>query len=426
MRDPQQSQPLEWLARLSEQYERFPYPHRDPEAESLGDTRTINNTLATIAHFLNRGQAMHGQGFRALVAGGGTGDATVHLATQLQEADPDGEVVHVDLSSASLDIARRRVEKLGLKNVSFIQQDIYDLSPEELGGFDYINCSGVLHHLPDPVGALATLRGVLKPHGGLSLMLYGAYGRIGVYHVQDLVSRLADGSEDLEHLAEMTRSLLKQLPSDHWLVRKAGSAPDVSAPAAEIVDKYLHSRDRPYTVPDIFQLVEEAGVNFVSFTRPLWYDPRSVLGDQGLSERMDRMTPAQRMALAEILHGSGLSNHFFFVSARESAPELPDPHDVSLVPTLVGQLPTAAQGQIVLGGPRRDVFAGRDLQLVRRIDGVRTLGEIRDEMLSGRIMRDEETFWRIWDKVYTSINGRGLLVMKAWRDDADAPAPAED
>jgi SAM-dependent methyltransferase len=73
------------------------------------------------------------------------------------------------------------------------------LKPAEVH-FDYINCIGVLHHLPSPLDGLRALEAVLKPDGGMGLGLYAATGRTGVYDAQKIVKILehtrVDGDQD--------------------------------------------------------------------------------------------------------------------------------------------------------------------------------------------------------------------------------------
>jgi SAM-dependent methyltransferase len=55
----------------------------------------------------------------------------------------------------------------------------------DLGGkFDFVNCIGVLHHLASPLAGLQSLNTVLKPDGGMNLMVYGELGRRGIYDFQ--------------------------------------------------------------------------------------------------------------------------------------------------------------------------------------------------------------------------------------------------
>ena len=79
--------------------------------------------------------------------------------------------------------------------VRLVRGSLLDLSSLELGRFDYVNCVGVTHHLPDPAAALRGLaKHALAPGGGLGLMVYGTLGRGGVYETQALRLLHAKGS----------------------------------------------------------------------------------------------------------------------------------------------------------------------------------------------------------------------------------------
>ena len=56
----------------------------------------------------------------ALVAGGGTGDATIFLAEQLRGTN--AEVVHLDMSQASIALAQARAQIRGLDNITWVQK----------------------------------------------------------------------------------------------------------------------------------------------------------------------------------------------------------------------------------------------------------------------------------------------------------------
>ncbi len=87
-------------------------------------------------------------------------------------------------------VARARAEARGLANIA-VQGSLLDLAGVGLGPFDYIDCCGVLHHLPDPAAGLAALVSVLAPGGGMGLMVYAPHGRTGVYMLQDALALLA-------------------------------------------------------------------------------------------------------------------------------------------------------------------------------------------------------------------------------------------
>ncbi len=172
------------------QYEAYPYPARDPAEEARRLVIGSPSHLLEVNHYLFRGARDFARPFRALVAGGGTGDGAIMLAQQLADAGTGGEVVYLDLSAASRTIAERRAKARKLSNISFHQGSLLDLPAMGLGPFDYIDCCGVLHHLEDPLAGLKALTAVLDEAGGMGLMLYGALGRRGVYDLQAMLGQL--------------------------------------------------------------------------------------------------------------------------------------------------------------------------------------------------------------------------------------------
>jgi ubiquinone/menaquinone biosynthesis C-methylase UbiE len=84
--------------------------------------------------------------------------------------------VGCDLSEEGLADARARAADM--TNVSFEQASALDL-PFHDGSFDFVCCSGVLHHTTDADKGLDELTRVLRPGGKLYLLLYGTGGRRG-------------------------------------------------------------------------------------------------------------------------------------------------------------------------------------------------------------------------------------------------------
>ena len=59
-------------------------------------------------------------------------------------------VVGMEIREANLVKARYAQQALGLKNISFIQEDVRNLSRAKHGAFDVVICSGILYHLDVP------------------------------------------------------------------------------------------------------------------------------------------------------------------------------------------------------------------------------------------------------------------------------------
>ena len=170
-------------------YEHFPYPPRDPGHERTKLRETGLDNLERISHFCFNGQFDIKKSTRILVAGGGTGDSCIYLAEQLKASD--AIVTYLDISSESMKIAKQRAAIRKLSNIEWIEGDILEVESLTSDRFDYISCTGVLHHLADPLTGLKRLKSVLKPNGVLGVMLYAKYGRQPVYIMQVLMKTLS-------------------------------------------------------------------------------------------------------------------------------------------------------------------------------------------------------------------------------------------
>src|SRR5215471_8876191 len=146
---------------VHDQYERHPYPSRNPAEERRRLIVGSPSHILEINHYIFGGRRDFRRPFRALFAGGGTGDGTIMLAQQLQDIGCPAEVVHLDVSVVARRVAEARAQVRALANLSFMTGAIESLPTLGLGTFDYIDCCGVLHHLTDPQAGLACLIQVL-------------------------------------------------------------------------------------------------------------------------------------------------------------------------------------------------------------------------------------------------------------------------
>ena len=97
-----------YLPQVRSQYEALPYPPCNPQDDHQRLVQTWLEDLPMINHYCFAGRQSFQNGFRALVAGGGTGDATIFLAEQLRHTD--AHIVHLDMSQASIAIAQARAK----------------------------------------------------------------------------------------------------------------------------------------------------------------------------------------------------------------------------------------------------------------------------------------------------------------------------
>ena len=128
---------------LRAQYEAYPYPVRDPADERDRLITGSPSHLDELNHYLFAGARNFAAPFRALIAGGGTGDGAIMLAQQLADLGGPAELVYLDLSGAAMAIAEARAAARGLTNIAFHRASLLDVAELGLGRFDYIDCCGV-------------------------------------------------------------------------------------------------------------------------------------------------------------------------------------------------------------------------------------------------------------------------------------------
>jgi SAM-dependent methyltransferase len=143
----------------------IPYVHgySTREAERLRDQA---DTLSELLHH----DTAFPPGSLILECGCGTGAQTVLLASR----NPKSRIVSIDVSPASLEDARCRVEAAGYRNVEFHQANLFEL-PFEDEHFEHVFLCFVLEHVADPTAALRALQRVLR-RGGTITVIEGDHG----------------------------------------------------------------------------------------------------------------------------------------------------------------------------------------------------------------------------------------------------------
>src|SRR5947199_346483 len=186
-------------AEVKNLYERHPYP-----SPNVGGS--LPRDMVGLLWFLFPGQDL--SGWRILDAGCGAGQRLAALAKVYRKAQFTG----LDISNASLDVARQLAAKHQIENLGFWQSDIAELNTADQ--FDLIVSTGVIHHLPEPARGVEKLSRILSPNGMILLWLYHSFGEFDRLLQRELVLTLAGSgpsSADLEEgvniLSELKISL---------------------------------------------------------------------------------------------------------------------------------------------------------------------------------------------------------------------------
>ncbi|MBX9727267.1 MAG: class I SAM-dependent methyltransferase [Rickettsiales bacterium] len=425
--------PDDYAASVRSQYEDYPYPSRDPEKEGTFFACSEPQSLMALSHAAWGGKRDLRMDTRLLIAGCGTGDACIHYAEELLGCD--AEIIAIDLSSKSIEIAKARLAKRGLSNVTFHQLSILDLPKAKLGQFDIIESSGVLHHLPDPDAGLAALTHMLKEDGLLTLMVYGQYGRYSVYLIQELMKQLLGEDMPRAKKIALTRDFLNHVPNGHWItVNNAMFLEDIQWPdGSGVYDLFLHSTDRAYTVPEIYDWLEGRGLQLVeffsSFTDDSLYTPECYNSSPGLGEIFASKSPRARHQIAELMNGN-MAKHYFHAAKQEKTQAVFADDMViaygamqALFPqftdNFLAALTNAPIGQRVEGNPRP--FDGAPSlgltktthveALIPLIDGMRSIGQIVQQVVATSGARAEEVR-RDLAHLYREYRSRQLVFLR--------------
>lgn len=385
------------------QYEAYPYPARDPADEAKRLITGSPSHVLEIDHFLFQGRRDWRKPLRALIAGGGTGDGLMQLAQHLKDAGRAAEITYLDLSTASRRVAEERARVRGLTGIRFVTGSLMDAASH--GQFDYIDCCGVLHHLPDPAAGFAALLAALAPGGGMGFMVYAPYGRAGVYPLQEAFGALYAGLPPAARL-RLAKEVVAALPQGHPFTSNPNLG-DHKDSDAGFYDLLLHSQDRAFDVTTLVETLTQTGWALSGFALPVLYDLSRI------TTVPDHLTATEAMAVAEKLRGT-IKTHVGYATRATEARAPARGQDRALIPHLKGlrapDLARAmAQGQTPKlrfnGIEARLALPKASAPLLAAIDGRRSLAEIAQATGT-----DPIAFGSLWAQVERDLADYGLLL----------------
>ena len=262
-----------------------------------------------------------------LFAGCGLGDNLLSLALQLKHHS-NVEITAIDLSPSSLEILRKRLKLYKIDNVEVHEMSLLDLTPEVFGKFDFINCIGVLHHLEDPSLGLKALNSVLADDGVMEIMVYAQHGRTGVYQMQELLRRANADVDELDYKTKLERykRIYPLLQPGNWFKKSEGLIGDhLTMGDNGVIDLLLHHQDRAYTVPELYDWVEDAGLNITCFN----IESRSKLETK--IEGIEFKTKRELHTFNELFYGDIIKHHFFLTKSDNTVATLDDLNNTLLL-----------------------------------------------------------------------------------------------
>ena len=191
-----------------------------------------------------------------LIAGCGTGQHAITTSLRFQTSN----VLAVDISLSSLAYAIRKATELKITNIEFKQADLLNLHLLDKT-FDIIECVGVLHHMEDPIKAWHVLANLLKPGALMKIGLYSEIARKHIVAAQAFIEEkgYTDNHEDIcksrqDIFAMTNNSAIKNVTRSFDFYTLSG-----------IRDLLFHVHEKRFTLPQIAEIIDKLGLNFVGF-----------------------------------------------------------------------------------------------------------------------------------------------------------------
>jgi SAM-dependent methyltransferase len=306
-------------------YGKFPFPWRPLRLERALDG-DLERALLCQAIGDWRHRAIPSRP-RIWVAGCGTNQAVITALTF-----PDATVLGTDISQASLDVCARTAEELSVTNLELRPQSLNAASDRE--AFDYIICTGVIHHNADPGLALRRLSAALKPGGILELMVYNRFHRILSSAFQKAIRILAGTAPEPGSDTEMqlASSLSDTFPTpclmERFLKGRHGWPP------AKLADALLQPVEYSYTVESLQRLVASCDLEIAApclntFDRAdgkVSWNLR--FGSDDVQRRYDALDDLERWHVTNLLLCESSPMLWFYLRRTNGAPRPPSERDI--------------------------------------------------------------------------------------------------
>jgi SAM-dependent methyltransferase len=242
------TRPPDPVSLLRTQYERFPYP-------------PIPFLALPRAREGDRLRLKDHRGKRILVAGSGTLEALV-----VAQAHPDAsEIVAVDLSARSIAISKKRFAFFRMARpftkLPSIQFVVGDLTYLDLGKFDYILASNLLHHSENPPLLLLNLTRRLLENGVIRVVTYPKGSRFWMRKTSEwLKSRGLTPSTD--RLVKKSRELIRTLPLGHPIRSCFDSQPETRT-LPGLVDAFFNACENPLSPLEWARASQSSGLELM-------------------------------------------------------------------------------------------------------------------------------------------------------------------
>lgn len=218
-------------------YENNPFPNYEGK----------ENKMSLIDHFSKNEylkNLIEGVGFRKKILEVGSGTSQLSNLIALMT---NNDVVAFDATYNALKMGKKFSSENNINNIKFVNGDIANIDKIfDLNEFDFVICSGVLHHTSEPYENFIKISKILKNNGKIIIGLYNKYGRI---------------------YSKILKLLYKS--SGEWVLKKFDSVLKNQKHSKEqtqswIRDQYIHPLESTHSFDEVFEWFKNANINVIS------------------------------------------------------------------------------------------------------------------------------------------------------------------
>lgn len=194
-----------------------------------------------------------------LIAGAGTGRYAINLSF----AFPNANITAIDISKSSLAYLARMSETHKSNCINILHCDILDVGKIN-NNFDYINCTGVLHHMENPILGWKELIKKLKVGGFMLIGLYSTKARNVIFDAHDYIKKNGYTSDP---------DGIRALRKDMFRMSRPGKFDRLKISKdfysmSDVRDLLFHIQETTFTIPLLKQTLDSLGLEFMGFKFP--------------------------------------------------------------------------------------------------------------------------------------------------------------
>jgi SAM-dependent methyltransferase len=301
---------------LGEFYGRFPWPWQPMTFSYLTDPDfgavMLNQDLGDWDHRSIPADA------KIWVAGCGTNQA---LLTAMRF--PSARIIGSDVSVKSLDVCAANAMQMGVSNLELREESINKASYS--GEFDYIICTGVIHHNSDPQATLGRLASALKPSGLMELMVYNRFHRSMTSAFQKAIRIMGESRAAIDFESDLR---IARKIADHFPPVKnqlAGFLKQTrESPESDFADLLIQPVEHSYTVESLEEMASSCGLGLVLPCATLYAKYRSPtiswnmeFNDRALQQDYESLPDSRRWQITNLLLQEKSSLLWFYLQRQD-------------------------------------------------------------------------------------------------------------